>query len=107
MSTAVSKVRTKEIGIDKAARLYGVPKSTIRSRVVKKGQTIFRSGRTTLTMEEERKLEDWIIDMQQRGLPVTKAKLADSVEQFLNANPRSNVFTNNRPSLLCTLSFLW
>lgn len=63
---------------------------------------MFRSGRMSLTMEEECKLADWIVDMQQRGLPVTKEALADSVKEFLEANSRSNPFINNRPSMLGT-----
>ena len=54
----------------------------------------------TLTMEEESMFEGWIVDIQQRGIPITKEKLADSVKQFLDANPRPSPFNNNRPSLL-------
>ncbi|XP_062559413.1 uncharacterized protein LOC134224151 [Armigeres subalbatus] len=84
----------------KAANHYGIPRSTIRSRLVllKKLQTVFRPGPTTvLTQDEETELEEWVYDMQSRGFPVTKEMLLSNVKIFLDANPREHKFPQNMP----------
>lgn len=99
VAEAVSKVRNNELNASAAAKLFRVPRSTIRSRLDKSEQNTFRSGRTALTAEEEEKLVQWVVDSQCRGLPVTKDQLAESVKEFLDANPRSNTFKGNRPGI--------
>lgn len=79
-----------------ASRHYGIPRSTIRSRVESNNQT--QTGSITiLTSEEEFELESWVFSMQKRGFPVSKNWLLDTVKQYLDANPRENGFVDNRP----------
>ncbi|XP_058817167.1 uncharacterized protein LOC131680470 [Topomyia yanbarensis] len=105
LSTALAKVQNHEMSIKKAAKYFGIPRSTIRSRILKKNQDQIRAGPdTNLLMEEENELEAWIIDMQNRGYPITKNWLLDSVKQFMDATPRKNRFVNNRPGK-CTYRF--
>lgn len=86
------------MSIKKASKHYGIPRSTIRSRLTKKNQEHIRAGpETVLTLEEEKEIEEWIFDMQARGFPITKEWLLDTVQQYLDANPRENPFANNRP----------
>lgn len=82
-----------------ASKHYGVPRSTIRSRIgMKKRQDHFQAGpATVLTSEEELELESWIFSMQKRGFPVSKNWLKDTVKQYLDAKPRENCFKENRP----------
>ena len=86
------------MSVKKAALHYGIPRSTIRSRLEKGDQSVFRTGpATVLTQGEEIELENWLIDMQKRGFPVTKQMLLGNVKQFLDANPRDNTFLGNMP----------
>lgn len=98
LSTAVAKVQTHEMSIRKAAKHFGIPRSTIRSRVSSKNQDQIRAGPdTTLLTEEENEIEAWIFDMQARGYPITKNWLLDSIQQYLDTIHRKNRFVNNRP----------
>ncbi|XP_055542578.1 uncharacterized protein LOC129728187 [Wyeomyia smithii] len=86
------------MSIKKAAKHYGIPRSTIRFRLAKENQTVFRSGPATiLTQEEESELENWLFDMQKRGFPVSKSMLLDNVRKYLDANPRTKKLSENVP----------
>ncbi|XP_021694822.1 uncharacterized protein LOC110674792 [Aedes aegypti] len=91
LSTAIAKVRGKEMSIKKDAKHFGIPRSTIRSRLLLKNQDQIRGGPdTALLPEEEKEIEEWIFDMQNRGYPITKNWLLDSVKEYLDANNREN-----------------
>ena len=77
-----------------AAKAYDVAESTLRSRV--KGiisRRDIRSPNLKLTATEESTLIQWILSMDQRGLPLT----ADSVRQAANLllQKRSNINQDN------------
>lgn len=104
--TAVLKVQNHEMSIRTAAKHFGIPRSTIRSRLKKKNQKQIRAGPdTALLADEENEIESWIFDMQDRGYPITKNWLLDSVKQYLDANNRENRLVNNRPGR-CTLEIM-
>lgn len=106
ISAACDKIRHKEMSIKKAAKHYGIPRTTIRSRLAKKNQTVFRSGpATVLTPEEELELEEWVFDMQKRGFPVTKQMLLGNVKKYLDANPKANKVPENVPGKSSIPSF--
>lgn len=105
LSAAVQRVRSHGMSCKKASRHYGIPRSTIRSRVENKTQDQARAGPiTVLTQQEESELESWIFGMQQRGFPVTANWLLDTVKQYLDLNPRENRFVENRPGKYCCLA---
>lgn len=88
------------MGINEAARHFGVPRSTIRSRTRLNPRAIIRSGpQSILTSEEEAEIKKWIFDMQRRGFPVTEDMLEGTVQKILTAMPRKNPFKENRPGL--------
>ena len=45
-----------------------------------------------MTFEEEQLLEEWIVEMCRRGLPLIRDNLLDSVQHILNEDGRSNLF---------------
>lgn len=93
-------MRRKLLGVNEAARRFGVPKSTIRSRTKMNPRNVVRSGpQSILTSEEEDEIQKWIFDMQRRGFPVTQEMLMGTVQQILIAQPRKNPFKNNCPGL--------
>ncbi|GBP22503.1 hypothetical protein EVAR_78681_1 [Eumeta japonica] len=49
-------------------------------------------------VNEEQKIVDWILFRAQRGLPVTKTELLDSVEQYVKLLKKETPFIDNRPS---------
>lgn len=98
VSAAVDRVRRKVMGVNEAARRFGVPRSTIRSRTKMNVQNVVRSGpQPILTPEEESEIEQWIFDMQRRGFPVTPYMLMTTVQEILIALPRDNPFKDNCP----------
>ncbi|GBP46733.1 hypothetical protein EVAR_86986_1 [Eumeta japonica] len=72
------------LSLRKAAAAYNVPIATL-SR--KKGNPETSKQKTgpppVFSVNEEQKIVDWILFRAQRGLPVTKTELLDSVEQYV------------------------
>lgn len=95
LEAAVAAVRQKRMTYLMASSTFGVPKSTIENALKQKyGSTGIK---TVLSTEEEGELVQWIIYTANRGFPVTRIQLADSVELFLKRENRETVFKNNRP----------
>lgn len=81
----------------KAARTYGVPRTTLLYKYKGKHPIIRKMGpQTVLSPSEEKLLSQWIIHMQDHGFPITKRQLLDSVQRLINETNRQTVFKNNR-----------
>ncbi|GBP22054.1 hypothetical protein EVAR_18695_1 [Eumeta japonica] len=87
------------LSLRKAAAAYNVPIATL-SR--KKGNPETSKQKTgpppVFSVNEEQKIVDWILFRAQRGLPVTKTELLDSVEQYVKLLKKETPFIDNRPS---------
>lgn len=87
------------LSLRKAAAAYNVPIATL-SR--KKGNPETSKQKTgpppVFSVNEEQKIVDWILFRAQRGLPVTKTELFDSVEQYVKLLKKETPFIDNRPS---------
>ena len=85
-------LRTSEV-----AYKYNVPESTIRAK--KKGTyTDKKPGpATVLSVKEEEELVQWITESCNKGFPVTKLQLIESVKNICLKLRRKNPFTNNTP----------
>lgn len=86
---------------------FNVPRSTLFGKLkfiypleAKKG-----SG-TYLTKEEEDRILKWIIERCQKGSPVNKDGLLDSVKKLLDLSGRKTFFKNNRPGRSCFKLFM-
>lgn len=100
--TAISRcmelVTTKRKTLYAACKAYGIPQSTVRYRLSGKWTTKVRKGpQTVLTVEEERKLVQYLATMQNKGFPVTKQLLLHKVKNFFETNLRPNPFKKNIP----------
>ncbi|KAK3922753.1 Pogo transposable element with KRAB domain [Frankliniella fusca] len=79
-----------------AAKEHGVPRNTVRNRL--NGVTAARGPPTTLTIEEEQLLVDWILDCSRKGFPRRRMDVLLSVKDFLDKAPeRKHPFVNNLP----------
>ncbi|XP_031332059.1 uncharacterized protein LOC116162555 [Photinus pyralis] len=82
----------------KAAEQFNVPRATLQFRASEKFNEKTTLGpNPILSLEEENRLKNWIITCQDKGFPVRVEDIQDSVKGFLDANPRANPFTDNRP----------
>ena len=81
-----------------AAKTFGVPKSTLHSKLTNLVPIDCAKGApTVLSKEEETDIEDWILFSAERGFPVTKHHLLDCVQKYLISVNRKNPFKENRP----------
>ncbi|KAL8356743.1 hypothetical protein RB601_001856 [Gaeumannomyces tritici] len=86
---ALAAVRAKG-GIRRAARLYGIPESTLRNRI--KGALPIRQSQKEyqrIALEQEKRLANWILLQESLGLPPTHAEIRFFAEDILR---------NGRPS---------
>ncbi|KAL3278763.1 hypothetical protein HHI36_016289 [Cryptolaemus montrouzieri] len=58
---------------------------------------VVRGPNAILTVEEEDRLEEWMISCQVKGFPLRIEDVQESVKGFLDRNPRENPFANNMP----------
>lgn len=97
INKAILFVENKEGSIRQAAKLFGVPRTSIIYKLANPN-TKFKSGPDSiLTDEEEKALVNYIISFGKRGFPRKKEDILDSVQFFLEENPRSTPFKNGRP----------
>ncbi|XP_025161698.1 uncharacterized protein LOC112590140 isoform X1 [Harpegnathos saltator] len=81
-----------------ASKTFGVPKSTVYSKVKNIHSMNATLGPASiLTPDEEDLLVKWIFHSSDKGFPVTKDQLLDSVKILILELKRDNPFTNNRP----------
>ncbi|KAJ8028012.1 Pogo transposable element with KRAB domain [Holothuria leucospilota] len=87
MSRAVKLVLDKRISKRRAAKMCGVPESTLRA-LVKRGKDTPMTGKASLIPEQhERQLKDHIIHLAKIGFPLSHSgvlKLANNTAVFLN-----------------------
>ena len=91
----------------KASTIFKVPYATLHSRVKAVYPLCIRLGPSSVFSEEEEKLlVQWIINMSQRGFPITKNELLDCVQNFVKKTNNSTPFKCGRPSVKWYKSFL-
>ena len=90
-----------------AARLFKIPRSTLRDLCTGKVQLGAGRGRKTeLTEDKEQSLVNFIIWMQQIGYPLTRMSLREEVRQLVEKVGRKTRFVNNLPSKYCLFPYV-
>lgn len=90
-----------------AAKMYGVPRSTLHNKISGKSLVGKKSGPgTVLSTKEEQCIEKWVICLAERGFPVVKRQLLRSIQLYLNTNKRNTPFANNYPGRKWYKNFL-
>ncbi|XP_062557124.1 uncharacterized protein LOC134221982 [Armigeres subalbatus] len=103
----IEYVRTGKKTLYTACKMLKLPLSTIRYRLSGRWKNKNVTGpRSVLSAEEEHKIVQWLIGMQQRGFPVSRRTLVFKVAEFLTENPRETPFKNNRPGRKWFKSFM-
>ncbi|KAK8407554.1 hypothetical protein O3P69_002245, partial [Scylla paramamosain] len=84
------------MSLNAASKTFGIPYATLGDKV--RGRRPMQPApKTVLSMEEEKKLVDWLIEVSQRGFGRTKDDLKDMVKTILDDREERTVFKNNRP----------
>lgn len=106
MGWAIEAVR-KGAKISEAAKKFNVPRITLRNKITGISPIECPMGPSTiLSKEEENILEDWIKDMANKHIPITKEELLDSVQRVIVDKNQETPFTNNRPGKKWYSSFM-
>jgi len=80
-----------------ASRRYNVPESIIRAHVKGKYSMKKPGPHTVLSETEEKNLVKWIFHCAEKGFPITKEHLLESVRLLFIELGRENPFTNGIP----------
>ena len=75
LQKALNVVIDEGMKIRVASRVFGIPATFIRDHLYDKTRTRQRGAKPTLKTHEEKKLVDYIFNMQDLGHPLTTAKL--------------------------------
>jgi len=97
VTNAVDAVK-KSMSLRVASKTFGVPYCTIYVKFKNIVPLMARKGpQTYLRTEEENNLVEWIFYLSERGFPVNKNQLLDSVRDIIVELKRETPFVNNRP----------
>ena len=88
---------SKGLRISEVTNKYNVPESIIRAK--RKGTYADKKPgpATVLSVKEEEELVQWITESCNKGFPVTKLQLLESVKNICSRLRRKNPFTKNTP----------
>jgi len=96
VNNAVDAVK-KGMSLRVASKTFGVPYYTIYVKFKNIVPLMARKGpQTYLRTEEENNLVEWIFYLSERGFPVNKNQLLDSVRDVIVELKRETPFVNNR-----------
>lgn len=84
--------------IRQTSKKYNIPKTTLQNKkcgLLK--PTIGKNGPSCILGDsDESKLVEWVIYVSDRGFPVTKLQLINSVQMLLKASKKKTMFKNQR-----------
>lgn len=113
LNKAVKEVRDGTRGLRPTAKLYGIPRTTLRHYVNgTRGQKGILSqgtrgggGRMALSFEDEKSLASCIKTVEKWGFGLSRDESMDIVQLFVIANNLSTPFKDNRPGEAWFLNF--
>ena len=82
----------------RAAKQWSIPESTLRDRYNGKYQQAGKEKIPILTVAEEDKLADWLVERSKRGFGLSVNEFLDSVQKFIEKDKRKTQFQGSRPS---------
>ncbi|XP_036151114.1 uncharacterized protein LOC105833505 [Monomorium pharaonis] len=87
------------VSLRKAAAAFGVPAATLGRKKNNPDAIKRKTGpETVLSKNEEDDIVNWVLYRAERGMPVTKTELLDSVQKFVTLLQKKTPFKENRPS---------
>ena len=108
MELALRQVR-EGMSQKRAAKLYGVPRTTLNDKIRGVAPEVGKSGpATVLNTNEETLLANHIKNMAMAGLPMTRKDLLTEVKRLLDEDERVTKFKDNMPgtNLIIECQFL-
>lgn len=94
---AVEDVRNKVINSYKAAELYGIPRSTILSRLSENEMRDSPGKPTVFTKEVESQMADSLHIMEKHGFPMTTKEINVLISEYVRRNGLQTPFKNDIP----------
>ncbi|KAJ8934352.1 hypothetical protein NQ314_013393 [Rhamnusium bicolor] len=99
LERALEEIKEKRMGIRKASRQCGIPKTPIIDRL--KGRVLVTRRKIgpdpILLVEVERKIVEWIIKIAKCGFPLKKADLLNTVQKIAQETDKTKFFKDGRP----------
>lgn len=97
LNAAVEGIRSGEISINEAARIYSIPRGTLQNKI--RGLHNLSFGRqTAFTKEEEEMMVTYVLICSQWGFPMTKLDVRFLAKSYLDKLERNiSKFKNNLP----------
>ena len=95
---AMNDVRVGGLSIRRAAKKWGLKRTTLQDRLsglVENGRR--RGPPPFLTNHEESQFVDWLIELANRGFGVSKDSLLGAVKTFIDKDGRVTPFKDNKP----------
>ncbi|XP_051166325.1 uncharacterized protein LOC127284737 [Leptopilina boulardi] len=83
--------------VAQVSRTYDIPGSTLRAKRLGLYADKNPGPSTVFTADEEKELVNWIIHCCEKGFPVSKSQLVDSVRRICVQTKKKNPFTDNIP----------
>ena len=97
MSLALHAVR-EGMSKKKAAKLYGVPRTTLLDKLAGRVPEVSRAGPCNiLTPAEEQQLVDYVTLMSSIGYPITRLELSNEVRRIMDADGRQTPIQEQHP----------
>ena len=98
LQLAIQDVCCSKLSLRMAARQYGIPKSTLSLYVSGKLQIGARRGPASiLSPEEEQRIVDYAVHMEEIGYGCIREQIFDIVAAIVSKDGRPNPFVNGRP----------
>ncbi|XP_055592748.1 uncharacterized protein LOC129744303 [Uranotaenia lowii] len=90
LNEILAGIKAKRYTIHYAAKMSGVPRSTLRYRLAAERKGIIgKKGFTRFSLQEESSIAQWVQRQQSRGLPVTKKEISQRAKDMLDKKPRA------------------
>ena len=97
LDKAKEAVENGEVNTNKAAKIYGIPYSTLRDHLKGNNKKRFGGRPTLLSFEEEKEISTSCQVLQQFGFPLNVDTVGIIVRDYLKECKRANPFKNSLP----------
>ncbi|XP_035903113.1 uncharacterized protein LOC118507920 [Anopheles stephensi] len=98
-------IEHSNVKLSDACKRFKVPRTTIQYRLSSRWQLGTCNGpKAILSSVEEHLISMWIVQMQQRGFPVTRNHLLRKIADYIALNGKTTPFKDNQPgSAFCSM----
>jgi helix-turn-helix, Psq domain len=87
LSVAIANVKSGQMTAYRATKVYGIPTTTFYANL--KGKKTNKLGKpTSLSLQEEKEIADWIIKCAERGYPRNRSDVMNAAQQMKQAKSK-------------------